>query len=128
MNRRWILLVVLVCTVLTFAPVRAHHGGAAWDRSAQVSIKGTVTKYIFANPHVYILFDEKDEKGQVVQWNCESADVAMLVRQGWTRTTVKPGDEVTFVGYKAKNGSKVMVLSKLILANGKEIEAKSIAQ
>jgi hypothetical protein len=112
--------------MLAFAVAHAHHGGAAWDRSAQVSIKGTVTKFLFVNPHVQILFDAKDDKGQAEHWNCESADVAMLVRQGWTRETLKAGDEATFVGYKAKNGAKIMVLEKLILANGKEVEAKSV--
>ena len=67
-----------------------------------------------------------DAKGNTVLWKCESADPAMLVRQGWTHDELKPGDEVTLIGHPAKSGVKIMVLDKMILANGKEVPAKAV--
>ena len=127
MNRRLsVPFLALVCALSFSGIALAHHGGAAWDRTVTLNLQGTVTEYRFVNPHVQIYFDAKDDKGNIVHWSCESADPAMLVRQGWTRETLKPGDRVTFVGHQAKSGVKIMVLQKLILANGQEIEAKAV--
>jgi hypothetical protein len=108
--------------------VFGHHGAAAWDTKNTITIQGTVTEFRFFNPHVQIFLDSKDEKGDTVHWGCEAADPAMLVRQGWTRTILKPGDRITVTGRPAKNGAKLVELQKLTLANGQEISAKGSAQ
>jgi hypothetical protein len=101
----------------------AHHGGAEWDAKATTTVQGTITDFRFINPHVQIFFDSKDEKGNLVHWSCEAADPAMLVRDGWTRLTLKPGDLVTFVGHPAKSGAKMIELQKLTLSDGRELSA-----
>jgi hypothetical protein len=127
MNRGVTITVcALVCVLSVCGTVMAHHGGAAWDMKTTVNIQGTVTEFRFVNPHVQIFLDATDDKGKAVHWSCESADPAMLVRQGWTYDMLKPGDHVTLVGHPAKSGVKIMVLDKLILANGKEVMAKAV--
>ena len=101
----------------------AHHGNSEWDAKTTTSVQGTVTEFRFINPHVQIFFDTKDDKGNAVHWSCEAADPAMLVRDGWTRLTLKPGDQVTFVGHPAKSGAKMIELQKLTLSDGHELSA-----
>ena len=115
----------LACVLSIGGSLFAHHGGAAWDNKTTVNVQGTVTEFRFVNPHVQIFLDA-DEKGKTVKWRCESADPAMLVRQGWTHDMLKAGDHVTLVGHPAKSGVKIMVLEKLILASGKEVPAKGV--
>jgi hypothetical protein len=104
----------------------AHHGGAAWDMKTTLMLQGTVVEYRYVNPHVQIFFDVTDDKGQTARWSVESADPAMLQRQGWSHETVKKGDHVTIVGHPAKTGVKIMVLDKLILADRQELEGKAV--
>ena len=126
MNRGVAMAVcALACVLAVSGSLSAHHGGAAWDMKTTVNLQGTVTEFRFVNPHVQIFLDA-DDKGKTVRWACESADPAMLVRQGWTRDIIKPGDHVTLVGHPAKTGVKIMVLEKMILASGKEIPAKGV--
>ncbi len=106
----------------------AHHGGAEWDTKAMTTLQGTITEFRFVNPHVQIYFDSKDNNGKVVHWSCEAPDPAMLVRQGWTRETLKAGDQVTFVGHPAKSGAKMITLQKVTLPGGQELEARGAAQ
>ena len=100
----------------------AHHGFVSWfDMSRSTTVKGTVTGYDWTNPHAYIYFDVKDEKGAVEKWTAELGALAMLSRAGWRRDTLKPGDEITATGNRAKDGKPIMHLDKVILANGQEL-------
>ena len=120
---------LLSCVLLSMSVVMwggsafAHHGGAEWDSKTTTTVQGTITDFRFINPHVQIFFDSRDEKGNVVHWSCEAADPAMLVRDGWTRLTLKPGDQVTLVGHPAKSGAKMIELQKLTLSDGRELSA-----
>lgn len=120
---------LLLVSILAFSGLLfGHHGGAAWDTKTTLTLQGTVTEFRFINPHIQIFFDSKDDKGNMIHWACEGADPAMLVRQGWSRETLKAGDHVTVVGRPAKSGAKLMDLQKLTLPNGQELEAKGAAQ
>jgi Family of unknown function (DUF6152) len=100
----------------------AHHGFVSWfDMSRSITVKGTVTSFDWTNPHSYIYFDVKDEKGATQKWNAELGAVAMLARAGWKKDTVKPGDEITFTGNPAKDGKPLMHLDKIVFANGQEL-------
>jgi hypothetical protein len=108
-------LVALVAS----APLLAHHGEANYDTDKVVSVKGTVSGFEFINPHTLITLDVKNEKGEIEKWNCEARSPGMLVRVGgWDKNTLKPGDVITVSGYRAKNGSPVMRLQKITLADG----------
>ena len=102
----------------------AHHSTAEYDMSASTSIKGTVTKFEWSNPHAYIYMQAKDDKGASVEWTAELASLGMLARVNWKRDTVKPGDEITIYGNRAKDGRTVMRLDKIAFANGQELSAQ----
>jgi hypothetical protein len=99
----------------------AHHGTANYDMTKAITVKGTVTDFQFINPHTLILFDVKNDKGEVEHWQAEATSPNHLVRAGWTKNTVKPGDQISISGFRAKNGANVLRFQKMVLANGQEI-------
>jgi uncharacterized protein DUF6152 len=101
----------------------AHHSTAEYDMASLTSIKGTVTKFEWTNPHAYIYIQTKDDKGATISWTAELASLGMLARVNWKRDTVKPGDEITIVGNRARDGRQVMRLDKIIFAGGQELSA-----
>jgi hypothetical protein len=102
------------------APVLAHHGASAYETKKLTTLKGTVTDFQFMNPHSEIFFEVKNADGKVEKWSAEAASMVTMSRLGWSRNLFKPGDQITVVGNRAKNGSPTMRLSKVVLANGKE--------
>ena len=100
----------------------AHHGTAVYDMSKVVTVTGTVTDFEFINPHSEMFFDVKDRSGKVEKWVAEAGSVPGMVRAGWTKSTLKPGDQATFIGNQSRNGSKTMRLRTIILPNGKKFE------
>ena len=111
----------VIGAILFATAVFAHHGASAYDRGNRITLKATITEFKWTNPHVYILFDAPDPKGNSDRWSCESINPGMLSKQGWSRRTLSAGDKVTIIGFPSKTGSKVMLLEKLILADGKEL-------
>ncbi|SRR6266566_2785009 len=99
----------------------AHHANASYDMTNSATIKGSVTGYDWTNPHAYIYLDVKNPKGAVEKWSAEMGSIGMLARAGWRRDTVKPGDEITIVGNRAKDGRPLLRLNKLVFANGQEL-------
>jgi hypothetical protein len=105
--------------------VSAHHGAAAYDRSVTLTLKATVTEFVFRNPHILISFDAPDEQGKVVHWNAEGGSSSGLARRGWTWKTLKAGDQVTVVGNPARGlegkETRVLAMTRVILPNGQVV-------
>jgi hypothetical protein len=119
-------LVAVLALLLVCLPAYAHHGASMFDMEHLITVKGTVTSFEWINPHSMIYADVKDDKGNVQKWAIETrGGPNALSRAGWTKDTLKPGDEVTFTGHPAKNGTSNMRLTKVTLANGKEMEPES---
>ena len=116
-----LMIFVAAAAVLFDTAAFSHHGASAYDRNNRITLKASITEFKWTNPHVYILFDALDQKGDAGHWSCESINPGMLSKQGWTRRTLNYGDKITIIGFPAKSGSKVMLLEKLILADGKEL-------
>ena len=119
------LLGVAVALLMVSASAFAHHGMTTYDLERRITMKGTVTRFDFANPHVLLHFDVKDVKGTVVPWVGETGSPNMMRRGGWNRNTLKPGDQITVSGQPAKNGSPSMRFLKIVLPNGQELDPAS---
>jgi hypothetical protein len=118
---------IAVTAILAFGiPVWAHHGNAAYDDKNPITIKGTVTEFAWVNPHVQIYLDVKDDKGKVAHWSVETYSPGKLVRAGWSKDVVKPGDLVSIILIPARNGSPVGFLHKMVLPNGKELALQEL--
>ena len=113
---RWALFASLVST-----PVLAHHGNAAFDVGKTLEMKGTVTEWIWANPHCWLKFDVKDQSGKTVNWVVEATNSADLMERGWSRLMFKPGDEVTVSLEPVKSGAPVGRVRSITLPNGKVV-------
>jgi hypothetical protein len=124
--QRCAFLFVSFALVLTAAPVWAHHGNAAYDDKNPITIKGTVTEFAWTNPHVQIYLDVKDDKGNVAHWSVETYSPGKLIRAGWTKESVKPGDVVSITLIPARNGAPVGFLHKLVLPNGKVLALQEL--
>src|ERR1700674_1073643 len=101
-------------------PVSAHHGTAEYDNAKTISLQGTVTALQYLNPHALILFNVKDDKGQTADWTAELQSPNLLSRRGWSRSTLKPGDQVVITGHPVKNGVKAMTGQKVVFTDGRE--------
>jgi len=125
-----ISLGILTCSL----PLLAHHSFAAeYDSKKTITVHGIVQKVAWVNPHAYVWVDVKDENGKVLTYAFESLSPNALARNGWTRNSLKAGDEVTVDGYLAKDGKpladgSIHANSKLItLADGRKVFAGSSA-
>ena len=99
----------------------AHHADTNYDRSKQITLKGTVTEFKFVNPHPHIYFQVKDENGNVVDWIAETgAPPARMYNAGWKANALQPGDEVTITGNPDKEGRKMIRLHKVVSPRGQE--------
>jgi hypothetical protein len=99
----------------------AHHGTSDYDLNITLSLHGTVTQFQFVNPHSFLSITVKNDQGKDEEWLGELQSPGMLYRRGhWNKDTVKPGDQVIMVGSPAKNGSKSMIVRKVVTADGQE--------
>ena len=104
----------------------AHHSGANYDRENLITLSGTVTEYEFINPHVQIHFDVKDAQGNIVKWVAVSDPPKRLYTLGWTKTTVKPGDQIAITGGPQKDGKpEIDMRNDQVLLNGKKLGQKA---
>ena len=102
-------LVITISVLLASASsVFAHHSGAAeFDSNKKIDLDGVITKVEWTNPHAHFYMDVKDASGNVTNWNMELASPNVLIRNGWRRTSLKPGDHVSVTGVRAKDNPTV---------------------
>lgn len=113
-----IRLLMLVGLLTVSVSLFAHHGNASYE-NREVTVKGTVTKWLWTNPHTFLLVDVTDDSGKVVHWVCENQAPSTLVNFGYNAKTFSPGDMVTVVlAAVAKNGAPIGRIDRIILANG----------
>jgi len=125
MKKRLVVLFLLAVGAFAVSrPLFAHHSSAGYDMEHPVTMKGVVTNIEWTNPHVFIFLDVKDESGTVAEWRVEGNSPNMLVRSGWKKEMIKTGDQLLVNGAPAKNGTKVMRLISLTLANGQKYDGQ----
>jgi hypothetical protein len=126
MNVRLGVLAGVAAFAVSAGTAVAHHSFAAeYDANKPVTLKGTVSKVEWMNPHARFYVDVRDDKGNVTNWNLELASPNVLVRNGWTRKSLNVGDEVVVEGSAAKDGSKMANARVVKLADGRRVFAGS---
>ena len=120
------VLLVLVSLMLAGSYAIAHHSFAAeFDAEKPITLKGIVVKWEMVNPHGWITIDVKGADGKTAQWMIETSNPNGLMRLGWTKRSLKPGDQITIEGYRAKDGSNTANASRVTLADGQKVFAGS---
>ena len=120
-----VIFVLAVC-----APLFAHHGGASYETDKSVIVKGTVTAFVWSNPHVFVKVDVKDDSGNITHWIVEAQNPVSMMQIGWSKDTFKTGDQVEIDAMPAKNGNPVAFLGsssptaprRRIVINGKQFQ------
>jgi hypothetical protein len=107
--------------LIVSVPLSAHHGDAVYDTTAKpITMKGTVTQWVWANPHCVLQFDVSDN-GQVAHWVAETTAPPSLINRGWTKQSLKPGDQVTITVLPVKNGRTVGRLLEVVFPDGQKL-------
>jgi hypothetical protein len=114
-RKTFYVLAVALGFILSSAVTFAHHGTAAYDMSKTFTVKGKVTRFSFVNPHCQVFFDVTNEKGEAEQWQAELTSPNHLVRTGWSKDTLKPGDDITITGFRTKDGTNSIWIAKIML-------------
>ena len=130
MSMKWAVVTAGAAVLAAGVPVLAHHSFAAqYDQGRPIEVKGTVTRVEWTNPHARFYIDSKNDRGEVTNWNFEIASPNVLVRNGWKRTTLKIGDEITVAGYLARlgpaSGPRMAIAGAVTGADGRKLFASS---
>ena len=121
---RSIRTTVVAALVLAAAvPAFAHHSAAMFDMSKQVSVQGTVEKWVWANPHSWLYIRVENANGTQDIWGCEAGSTGMLARGGWNAADMKPGDKVTVTGAPERGGNHIMLMNQVQLPTGRLLNA-----
>lgn len=123
MTRRALLATALGVLIGATRKAFAHHSTAMYDMANPVTVKGTVKRFEWTNPHAFIFMDVKDEKTGSVEWEIELMSLNHLRSYGWMRTTVKAGDTISATGGAAKSGAASMISAVIELPDGRKIRS-----
>jgi hypothetical protein len=117
-----ISLALMAGLLVASGSLQAHHGSSiSYDLKKTVVLRGSVTEFVWSNPHCQIYFDVKDDAGNIVHWGGETNGPGALSKEGWAKTTLKPGDQVTVTIFPSKAGTPYGLLSKIVLPSGREL-------
>ena len=122
-NRMTLLCAVIAGLLAGCGSLIAHHGAAAYEAQDLTTLTATVTDFEWRNPHALLHFDVTDDSGAIAKWTGETAGLVILVRAGWRRDVLKAGDRITVVGRRAKNGTSTMLLRRIVLSSGQELNS-----
>ena len=124
----FISLGVLLGLLMLCPAVFAHHGGSDYDQQHPLTLKGTVTEFYWANPHVQVFFDATDDKGKVVHWSIEAFAPAVLRRAGWSPNTLHARDQISISFAPSRKGTPVGMLRGVVLPDGSKLTGGRIGE
>ena len=112
--------IAVLLFVSAVMPLSAHHSWpVSYDRL--VTVKGTVVQFTWANPNPMMILDVQTNDGRTEKWQVGGPAINRMEANGWTKTTVKPGDVITGIGYQFADGQKIVRLERVVMPNGKEL-------
>jgi hypothetical protein len=117
-------LLTLAISIVSI-PLAAHHGNAVYDDTKTITLKGTVAQWVWANPHCILHLDVTDDSGQVVSWIVETENPTSMFNIGWTKSSMKPGDQVTVTALQVKNGKPIGRIVDVLLPSGQKLIGKA---
>jgi Family of unknown function (DUF6152) len=126
-NKPYIAAFAAAAFLLVTIPLFAHHGTASFDTEKELTLKGTVTEWIWANPHCFLKFDAKDTTGGVRSWVVEVGNPTDMTKRGWARNSFRAGDEVTVTVQPVKNGAPIGRIRTVTLPNGQKLANQGAA-
>ena len=113
-------VVVILALVSAVVPLSAHHSWPV-NTSKLVTVKGTVMEFTWENPHPMITLEVRADDGKLEKWSVGGPAINRMEANGWSKSTVKPGDVITGIGYQYSNGQKIIRLERVMLADGREL-------
>jgi len=116
---KWTGLLAGVMALSIVSPALSHHSHAMFDHTKEVSVTGTVTQWLFRNPHAFLYIDVKSENGEVVNYSIEMSNIPNMIRRGIGQATFKPGDRVTATVHPLRDGRQGGNYVTIVAANGK---------
>jgi hypothetical protein len=120
MRTVFVLVSVVLAMVSGAVPLSAHHSWPV-NMSRLVTVKGTVMEFAWENPHPMITLEVRTDDGKMEKWLVGGPAINRMEANGWTKTTVRPGDLITGIGYQFADGQKIIRLERVVLADGKEL-------
>jgi hypothetical protein len=123
-----VVSVVLAVVLLQPAAVLSHHSNSAYEVQKVITITGVVKEFVWSNPHTWLHVIVDDGQGGKTEWACEGRAPGILLRAGWTRHSLKPGETVTVDMSPAKNGSKTSIIARVTKADGTILSNQPVFQ
>ena len=128
MRKRLIIGLAMALGLLVSVPLFAHHGNASFATDKTLILKGTVTRWIYASPHLLLMLDVKGDNGEIAHWVVESQSPTVMYPSGYRKDSFKPGDEVTVTVSAAKNGKPIGRILEAITADGTKLGRNRLEQ
>lgn len=125
-----VVLAAVASLVMFSGSAMAHHGVAGYDMTKTITVHGTVSKFDWSNPHVVVYVDAKNEGGEMQHWTIEFASPVHMVRAGWSKSSMKTGDDITIDTHPSRNGAPVGISSTItfilkVVVNGQALPGRS---
>ena len=129
-NRLPVVVAAVAALLVLSAPALAHHGVAGYDLAKTISVHGTVTKFDWSNPHVVVYVDAKNDSGELQHWTIEFASPVHMVRAGWSKNSMKAGDDIVIDTHPSRNGAPIGITSTITfilktVVNGQPLPTRS---
>lgn len=128
MRNRLVIGLAMALGLLVSVPLFAHHGNASFATDKTLVLKGTVTRWIYASPHLLLMLDVKGDNGEIAHWVVESQSPTVMYPSGYRKDSFKPGDEVTVTVSAAKNGKPIGRILEATTADGTKLGRNRLEQ
>ncbi len=128
MRKSLVIGLAMALGLLVSVPLFAHHGNASFATDKTLILKGTVTRWIYASPHLLLMLDVKGENGEIAHWVVESQSPTVMYPSGYRKDSFKPGDEVTVTVSAAKNGKPIGRILEATTADGTKLGRNRLEQ